>query len=193
MTAAAMIASQSRASWLGLAAAGARAGHDPRPTTLAAGHRRRGRDGGAAGRASACWRGWRQGSRPRIEPLRCASTSTARRCGSSPTTRSWESGSAARRTSGRSSGVSSIYLLVGEQSGLVGLALFLLTLAVLGLSGLRAAVTAPDPRIARWSGRCWRRSSAAALVGNLDHYFMNPQSFRTWWRCSGCTPASWRR
>ena len=42
-------------------------------------------------------------------------------------------------------GVSSIYLLVGEHTGLVGLGLFLLTLAAVALVGLRAALTAPDP------------------------------------------------
>jgi O-antigen ligase len=41
-------------------------------------------------------------------------------------------------------GVSSIYLLVGEHTGLIGLGLFLLTLAAVAFAGLRAALTAPD-------------------------------------------------
>jgi len=72
-------------------------------------------------------------------------------------------------------GVSSIYLLVGEQTGLIGLGLLLLTLVLLGLDGLRAAVTAPDREDRALVATLLASLVAAGLVGNLDHYFMNPQ------------------
>ena len=72
-------------------------------------------------------------------------------------------------------GVSSIYLLVGEHTGLVGLGLFLATLAAVAVVGLRAALTAPDPDDRSLAATLLAALLAAALVGNLDHYFMNPQ------------------
>jgi O-antigen ligase len=72
-------------------------------------------------------------------------------------------------------GVSSIYLLVGEHTGLVGLGLFLLALAVLGVQGLRVALLSPDPEQRTLSATLLAPFVAAVLVGNLDHYFMNPQ------------------
>ena len=71
-------------------------------------------------------------------------------------------------------GVSSIYLLVGEHTGLVGLGLFLLTLLAVGVAGLRAALTAADPDDRALASTLLAALVAAALVGNLDHYFMNP-------------------
>jgi len=72
-------------------------------------------------------------------------------------------------------GVSSIYLLVGEQTGLIGLGLFLLTLVAIGVAGLRAALTAPDTEQRALAATLLAPLVAAVLVGNLDHYFMNPQ------------------
>jgi O-antigen ligase len=72
-------------------------------------------------------------------------------------------------------GVSSIYLLVGEHTGLIGLGLFLLTLAAVAFAGLRAALTAPDVEDRELAATLLAALLAAALVGNLDHYFMNPQ------------------
>jgi hypothetical protein len=72
-------------------------------------------------------------------------------------------------------GVSSIFLLVGEQTGLIGLACFLLTLAIVGVLGLRAALTAPDPDDRALAATLLGSLVAAGLVGTLDHYFMNPQ------------------
>jgi polysaccharide biosynthesis protein PslJ len=72
-------------------------------------------------------------------------------------------------------GVSSIYLLVGEHTGLIGLGLFLLTLAAVAVAGLRTALTAPDPEDRTLAATLLASLLAAALVGNLDHYFMNPQ------------------
>jgi O-antigen ligase len=71
-------------------------------------------------------------------------------------------------------GVSSIYLLVGELTGLIGLGLCLLTLAILGVNGLRAAVTAPDREDRALVATLLAAFAAAVFVGNFDHYFMNP-------------------
>jgi len=71
-------------------------------------------------------------------------------------------------------GVSSIYLLVGEHTGLIGLGLFLLTLTAVAWAGLRAALFAPDPEDRAMAGTLLAPLLAGALVGNLDHYFMNP-------------------
>jgi hypothetical protein len=72
-------------------------------------------------------------------------------------------------------GVSRIYLLVGEHTGVVGLGLFLLALAVLGVQGLRTALFSPDPEQRALAATLLAPFVAAVLVGNLDHYFMNPQ------------------
>ena len=71
-------------------------------------------------------------------------------------------------------GVSSIYLLVGEQTGLLGLGLYLTTLAVLLVTSLRVRVRAnPDDRALVAT---LQASLVAALTAGLfDHYFMNPQ------------------
>ena len=67
-------------------------------------------------------------------------------------------------------GVSSIYLLVGEHTGLVGLGLLLLTLAVIAVAGLRAALTAPDPDdpLPHWRGT--RRSDLHQFVGFVPQH-----------------------
>jgi hypothetical protein len=72
-------------------------------------------------------------------------------------------------------GVSSMYLLVGEHTGLVGLGLFLLAMAAVGVAGLRAALTAPEQEDRSLAASLLATLVAAALVGNLDHYFMNPR------------------
>jgi O-antigen ligase len=71
-------------------------------------------------------------------------------------------------------GVSSIYLLVGEHTGLIGLGLFLLILAVVGVQGLRTALFATAPEDRALAATLLAPVLAGALVGNLDHYFMNP-------------------
>ena len=69
-------------------------------------------------------------------------------------------------------GVSSLYLLIAEQAGLVGLTLFLALIVVLSVFGLTAAVPHDD---SLWGSLA---SLQAALVGALvaglfDHYFFN--------------------
>ena len=51
----------------------------------------------------------------------------------------------------------------------------LLTLLAIGVAGLRAALTAPDPEDRGLAGTLLAPFVGAVLVGNLDHYFMNPQ------------------
>jgi O-antigen ligase len=173
VTAAAMVASQSRASWLGLAAAG---------VVLATIRDRRlwlvGLVGGAAivalpqgqrmlARLSSGFAAQDRAAALRLDEYRQALRIIADYpilgvgFGGSPEV-------------GTFVGVSSIYLLVGEQTGLIGLALLLLTLLVLGLDGLRAAVTASDREDRSLVATLLATLVAAMLVGNLDHYFMNP-------------------
>ena len=71
-------------------------------------------------------------------------------------------------------GVSSIYLLVGEHTGLIGLGLFLLILAVVSIQGLRTALFATAAEDRALAATLLAPVLAGALVGNLDHYFMNP-------------------
>jgi hypothetical protein len=173
ITAAAMVASESRASWLGLAAAGAVIAtiRDRRlwllglPAVgallaLPIGQRMLGRlmSGFAAQDRAAALRldEYRQALRIIADyPLLGVGFGGAPEAGTFV-------------------GVSSIYLLVGEQTGLLGLGLFLLALAAVGVTGLRAALTARDPDDRALAATLLAPFVAAILVGNLDHYFMNP-------------------
>jgi polysaccharide biosynthesis protein PslJ len=93
-------------------------------------------------------------------------------------------------------GVSSIYLLVGEHTGLVGLGLFLLVLVVIGLQGLRTALFAPVVEDRFLAATLLAPALAGALVGNLDHYFMNPvfpHMVALFWLYLGLLAATTRR
>ncbi len=69
-------------------------------------------------------------------------------------------------------GVSSVYLTVAEQTGLIGLALFLLAVASAALGSLSASRVASDPQATSLSG--FQAALVAALVaGFADHYFVN--------------------
>ena len=70
-------------------------------------------------------------------------------------------------------GVSSIYLLVGEQTGLLGLALYLTTLAALLVGSLRVRAACPDDRGLMTTLQA--PLIAALTAGLFDHYFMNPR------------------
>ena len=72
-------------------------------------------------------------------------------------------------------GVSSIYLLVGEHTGLVGLGLLLLTLATLAVVSTRALIRARDPNDRALVATLQAPLVAALVAGLFDHYFMNPQ------------------
>lgn len=81
-------------------------------------------------------------------------------------------------------GVSSVYLLVGEQTGLMGLALYLAALAAVGVAGLGALRRTHD---ARQRGRLAGLLAAllgALAAGVLDHYFANqvfPHAVALFW------------
>ncbi|MGE3912370.1 MAG: O-antigen ligase family protein [Chloroflexota bacterium] len=174
ITAAAMVASESRASWLGLAAAGALLAtiRDRRLWLLAI---------PAAGASLALPLGQRMIARlasgfaaqDRAAALRIDEYRQAIQIISDYPVLGVGFGGAPEL--GTFVGVSSIYLLVGENTGLIGLGLFLLTLAVVGLGGLRAAVLTSDIEDRALAATLLAPVLAAALVGNLDHYFMNPQ------------------
>lgn len=71
-------------------------------------------------------------------------------------------------------GVSSIYLLVGEQTGLLGLACYLVSLATLVLGSIRvrsSAVSEDQGLVSTLQAPV----VAALTAGLFDHYFMNPQ------------------
>lgn len=72
-------------------------------------------------------------------------------------------------------GVSSIYLLVGEHTGLVGLGLLLLTFATLAVISTRALVRARTPDDRALIATLQAPLVAALVAGLFDHYFMNPQ------------------
>jgi len=85
-------------------------------------------------------------------------------------------------------GVSSIYLLLGQEMGLIGLASFLLVLGLLALEiaiGLRAA---RDEEIRGMLLSLAAALIAAASAGLLDHYFVNivfPHMVALLWLCIG--------
>ncbi|HEX7104251.1 MAG TPA: O-antigen ligase family protein, partial [Nitrolancea sp.] len=70
-------------------------------------------------------------------------------------------------------GVSSIYLSIGERVGLIGLAIFLITIAVIGLSGLsswrrRSETPEGEMLLGLLAALC-----SALTVGVFDHYYFN--------------------
>jgi hypothetical protein len=81
-------------------------------------------------------------------------------------------------------GVSSVYLLVGEQTGLLGLACYLLALLstwFIGLHGLRRVAA---PRLQGIRAGFLGALSGALVAGLLDHYFANqafPHAVALFW------------
>jgi len=81
-------------------------------------------------------------------------------------------------------GVSSAYLLVAEQTGLVGLAAYGATLLATWLVGLRGLQAATDPRLAGVQAGLLAAVSGALVAGLLDHYFANgafPHAIALFW------------
>jgi O-antigen ligase len=82
-------------------------------------------------------------------------------------------------------GVSSVYLLVAEQTGLLGLGIYLVALGsawLVGYRALRAAVT--DPRRQGVVAALLAAVSGALVAGLLDHYFANyafPHAVALFW------------
>jgi O-antigen ligase len=83
-----------------------------------------------------------------------------------------------------SAGVSSVYLLVAEQTGVLGLSLFVVALASTWWIGLRGLADMPDRR-RQGIGLAFLAALSSALVaGLLDHYFANqafPHAVALFW------------
>lgn len=88
-------------------------------------------------------------------------------------------------------GVSSMYLLVGEQAGVLGLLAYLTALvlmAIAGFRGLRAARACPDERGYGLLAGLAAGFLAAMVAGAMDHYFANqafPHAVALFWLYAG--------
>jgi O-antigen ligase len=81
-------------------------------------------------------------------------------------------------------GVSSVYLLVAEQTGLLGLLLYLIALASTWLIGLRGLRQLADPGAQGVRVAFLAALTAALVTGLLDHYFANqafPHAVALFW------------
>ena len=70
-------------------------------------------------------------------------------------------------------GVSSVYLLVAEQTGITGLVLYVAALALVWSTGLRGLTGMVDERLQAIRGAFLAALSGALVAGLLDHYFAN--------------------
>jgi len=81
-------------------------------------------------------------------------------------------------------GVSSVYLLVGEQTGLLGLAVYVFALAATWWIGLRGVMAVKDDRLQGIRIACLAAFSGALVAGLFDHYFANqafPHAVALFW------------
>lgn len=81
-------------------------------------------------------------------------------------------------------GVSSVYLLVAEQTGLLGLVVYVLALGSVWLTGFRALRNTLDPRRAGILAGFLAAVTSALVAGLLDHYFANhvfPHAVALFW------------
>jgi O-antigen ligase len=81
-------------------------------------------------------------------------------------------------------GVSSVYLLVAEQTGLLGLGLYMAALASAWLSGLRGLSVTRDRRLQGVRAAFLAAATGALVAGLLDHYFANqafPHAVALFW------------
>jgi len=81
-------------------------------------------------------------------------------------------------------GVSSVYLLVGEQTGLLGLTVYVLALVITWFVGLNALERVKDPRLQGIVAAFLAAFSGALVTGLLDHYFANqafPHAVALFW------------
>ncbi len=81
-------------------------------------------------------------------------------------------------------GVSSVYLLVAEQTGLLGLVVFLVALGSVWLAGFRALGRRTDPRTDGLRAAFLAALTSALVAGLLDHYFANhafPHAVALFW------------
>ena len=81
-------------------------------------------------------------------------------------------------------GVSSVYLLVAEQTGLLGLGVYVLALACIWLIGVRGLTGTRDRKLQGVRAAFLAASSGALVAGLLDHYFANsafPHAVALFW------------
>ena len=85
-------------------------------------------------------------------------------------------------------GVSNVYLLIAEETGLAGLAAYLVTLATVFLHGMRRLLACRDGELQAILAGLLAALSAAATAGILDHYFFNlvfPHMTALFWLLAG--------
>jgi O-antigen ligase len=81
-------------------------------------------------------------------------------------------------------GVSSVYLLVAEQTGLVGLGVYVMALLTTWFVGLRALGRVKEPRLQGILAAFLAAFTGALVTGLLDHYFANqafPHAVALFW------------
>jgi hypothetical protein len=81
-------------------------------------------------------------------------------------------------------GVSSVYLLVAEQTGLVGLSVYVIALGVTWWTGVRGLSAVSDQRVQGIRAAFLAAVSGALVAGLLDHYFANqafPHAVALFW------------
>ncbi|HEV7662989.1 MAG TPA: O-antigen ligase family protein [Chloroflexota bacterium] len=81
-------------------------------------------------------------------------------------------------------GVSSVYLLVAEETGLLGLMVFLAAVAITWWTGVRNLVRISDPRRQALQAAFLAALTGALVAGVLDHYFANqvfPHAVALFW------------
>jgi hypothetical protein len=92
-------------------------------------------------------------------------------------------------------GVSSVYLLVGEQTGLLGLTVYAVALAATWWLGFRGLQTLRDTRLQGLRAAFLAAFSGALVTGLLDHYFANqafPHAVALFWLYAAVLMASVR-
>src|SRR5260370_25587412 len=93
-----------------------------------------------------------------------------------------------------SAGVSSVYLLVGEQSGLLGLSIYLVALATTWMVGARDLRRGThDDRLQGIRAAFLAAYAGALVTGLLDHYFANqafPHAVALFWLYAATLVAS---
>jgi O-antigen ligase len=81
-------------------------------------------------------------------------------------------------------GVSSVYLLVGEQTGLLGLTVYVIALGVTWFAGVRALDRMTEPRLQGILAAFLAAFTGALVTGLFDHYFANqafPHAVALFW------------
>ena len=81
-------------------------------------------------------------------------------------------------------GVSSVYLLVAEQTGLLGLGVYIVAVASIWLIGVRGLTVTRNRKLQGVRAALLAASSGALVAGLLDHYFANqafPHAVALFW------------